>query len=68
MPDQAPQTDPRLEPQQFQDERLSPRHRTSSVARDEPGAKPQESPLTGQLPSWDLLPPATLLQRRRSSR
>jgi hypothetical protein len=31
-------------------------------------AGPLESPLAGQLPGWDLLPPASLLLRRRPSR
>ena len=32
-----------------------------------PGPQParQESPLASQLPSWDLIPPHTLLVRRR---
>lgn len=29
---------------------------------------PPESPFAGQLPGWDLLPPASLLLRRRPAR
>ena len=51
-PDETPAADP---------------NRAASTPPEPPTGRP-ESPLASQLPSWDLVPPHTLLVRRRPVR
>jgi len=73
MTDQNQQFDPRPEPLPASQRAAStaPQPTQGGPAGSAGGAvaaSQPESPLAGQLPGWDLLPPASLLPRRRPAR